>query len=487
MNMKQKLIVCGLIVAMVLSGCKAGKEEAPAATTKIANPGDCSKLEGYTNMVTNMDVSEYENKSIIDEPLAKAQKYVKEQNHTQEEYDEVYEQLKKAVLNLGDGSGYEQAKNLKEQTKLPEVLTGDDWAKRAQELRSMYEYYMYGVYRDGEGETLKAEPNDMSMSIQVTREGKSGSFNVGVSLPDEKKVKKPEGGWPVLICFLGITQTAYANDRGYAVITINTEQVASDSTSYTGAFYDVYPYQDSWKEQTGVLMAWGWSVSKVIDALEQDAGKYYGIDAKNVLLTGVSRWGKATAVAGAFDKRIKITAPSCSGAGGMALYRYTSQGQTYDFSKVDAPKKYTYTQNEPLSSLQSTSEKQWFNDVFSEIRSPEAIPLDQHMLASLFAGEDRYLFISGSYISEDWVNAPAMWATYLEAKKVFEKLNEADHIAICLHKEGHMVTDEDLEYLLDYSDLHLYGKKPEKKMKDLTTSLFATGKNKTVFEKGLPK
>ena len=33
------------------------------------------------------------------------------------------------------------------------------------------------------------------------------------------------------------------------------------------------------------------------------------------IIYGVSRWGKAAAVADAFDKRIKVTAPSCSGQG----------------------------------------------------------------------------------------------------------------------------------------------------------------------------
>ena len=70
-----------------------------------------------------------------------------------------------------------------------------------------------------------------------------------------------------------------------------------------------------------------------------------------------------------------------------------------------------------------------------------------------------------------------MWLTYLATREVFKFLDIEDHIAIHIHKEGHMVTDEDMVYLLDYCDYHFYGKKSESNLDDLTTSLFAEEAN----------
>ena len=90
-------------------------------------------------------------------------------------------------------------------------------------------------------------------------------------------------------------------------------------------------------------MAWAWGASKVIDALENGVGAQLNINPEHSIAAGVSRWGKAAAVAGAFDQRIKVTVPACSGAGGMAAFRYVSEGKTYDYSAigVDAPYKMT--------------------------------------------------------------------------------------------------------------------------------------------------
>lgn len=45
-------------------------------------------------------------------------------------------------------------------------------------------------------------------------------------------------------------------------------------------------------------------------------------------------------------------------------------------------------------------------------------------------------------------------------------------IAIHFHKEGHMVTDEDLVYLFDFCDYNFYGKKVIGDLEDLMKSLY---------------
>ena len=156
------------------------------------------------------------------------------------------------------------------------------------------------------------------------------------------------------------------------------------------------------------------------------------------------------------------------------MFRHTSEGDTYDLSAIGADAAYTFGQNEPLSSLQSGAEGHWFNDAFQKFNNVDAFPFDQHLLASMYADENRYLFIISSYIYEDWTNPPAMWETYKEAKKIFTKLGYEDNIVFQIHKEGHAVIDEDVVKILDFADYHLYGKERAASLDTLDTCLFET-------------
>lgn len=359
-----------------------------------------------------------------------------------------------------------------------------DWGERANEISCMYEYYMYGKWRDGSDDEVSYKINGSNMTISIKRKstGKTTSFPAKITLP---KTVRHEGGAPVIVgMHTGISEeTAAAN--GYAVITIDagifSNPVASDDMYHKGAFYDLYPYGNKWEEQTGALMGWSWGCSKILDALYAGAAKDLNINPDSSIVTGVSRWGKAAAVCGAFDKRFKMCAPSCSGAGGLALYRYMSQGKTYDFSSKGASSNYTYTENEPLGSLQATGERGWFNDRFLEFRSGDQFPMDQHMLGSLCADKDRYLFIIGSCVGEDWVNAPSMWASYLGMRHVWDYLDISDHLAINIHKEGHAVIAEDVNYMVQYFDYHVYGIQPKMDLSQLQTSVFAQPRNTDPF------
>lgn len=82
-----------------------------------------------------------------------------------------------------------------------------------------------------------------------------------------------------------------------------------------GAFYSIYGAQST----TGLLMAWSWGVSRIIDVIQQSGGNILRPDATAV--TGCSRFGKGTIVVGAFDQRIALTMPIESGSGGVPILR----------------------------------------------------------------------------------------------------------------------------------------------------------------------
>jgi len=445
-----------------------------------------AQLSGFLKQVKSYNLSHYGNPEILDAPVQTAEALLSNDAATQEEVDSALAALKAAVEQLNDGSGYVSAKNLPANENLPDpylfldgtyVETPEDWTKRAEEISDMYQYYMYGVWRDGSDETLSYTLNGNRLKITVEREGRTASFTVNVSVPDAEKCEMPEGGWPVIVGMHSGIQEQLAVEKGYAAVILNTNEIAADNNKHTGAFYTLYPYGDSWQEQTGVLMAWSWGASKVLDALEAGLGDELHINGANSIVTGVSRWGKAASVCGAFEPRFKLVAPSCSGAGGLAIYRYTSTGNTYNFSSESGPASYTYGANEHLGSLQSSGEQGWFNDMFLNFSDVTYLPVDQYMLASLCADKDRYLFIIGSCVSEDWVNAPAMHLCYKATKSIYEFLGIEENIAINIHKEGHAVIAEDMNYLIDYFNYHVYGKEPALDLTDLTTSVFEEEKN----------
>ena len=368
------------------------------------------------------------------------------------------------------------------------VESAADWELRAEELRELYQHTMYGMWRSGEDVswsvsdegavmisffgTIPAE-GAKNLTLTVSKDGRSTSWSLPVFLPDADKVPMPEGGYPFVISMHGLPSMKEALDRGYAVFANNSSLVASDDTKHLGSFYDIYPYTDAPESQTGVLMAWAWGLSKILDAVMGGLGKELGLKPSLSIVTGVSRYGKATAVAGAFDPRFRMVVPSCSGAGGLALYRYQSEGKTYDFSSLGASETYTYEKNEPLDCLQSESERGWFNDAFLSYPTPDSLPVEQYELAALSAAPDRTFFVIGSCTAEDWVNAPSMWQCFLEVKKLFDFLGLSDRIACNFHREGHAVLEEDFRVMLPYFDRMIRGLDVPVDFDALKTSVFA--------------
>ncbi|HEY2881645.1 MAG TPA: hypothetical protein VGJ15_04415, partial [Pirellulales bacterium] len=121
-------------------------------------------------------------------------------------------------------------------------------------------------------------------------------------------------------------QTASRNQalaHGFAYVTFNYTDCGEDTTLRlpdgswafrTTRFYPAYPGYD-W----GLLRGWAWGVSRIVDYLETEPW----VDKSKLIITGVSRNGKAALVAGAFDDRISMVAPVASSGGGTPAYRFS--------------------------------------------------------------------------------------------------------------------------------------------------------------------
>ncbi|MDR0964299.1 MAG: hypothetical protein LBM60_06760 [Clostridium sp.] len=418
-------------------------------------------------------------------------------------------------------------------------VTPQSWSKRAKWIKAWYEEWMYGAIPDAADEEINVEygafeclerevepPGKGSFLVHVKqgqvilhikRGDRQSSYETTVVLPvaepsvvpeissDVKSEVSPDltqdispdiesdepscaAGFPVYL-EMGFSWSGpvtpspnayYAASRGYASVTWSPVHVAADNSSRTGTFYDLYPYGEREEEQTGALAAWAWGASKIIDALSQGLGAKLGINPEQSILGGVSRYGKAVAVAGAFDKRIKVVVPACSGAGGIAMYRYSSTDKTYDFSELDGPTAHTTTANEPLGSLQSPDEGHWFNDKFKQFRDVKEFEVDQHFLAALSAAPDRILFIITGILGEDWTNPAAMSLTYAATREAYRMLGLEDHLYLRVHLQGHAILLSDMERLLDVCDVHFHkvsAYQGETDLSAIRTSVFIDDKN----------
>lgn len=335
------------------------------------------------------------------------------------------------------------------------VLTASDWEERSQELQDLFHYYMYGYKPDTAGEQVSYEKTELGLQVQVARDGLQSAFTARISLPPEDCVI--EGPYPVIFTIGSLegwrpegqaatNHVEQVNQRGYAVVTLLPQEIASDNAERTGAFFTLYPYSPD-KYDTGIFVALGWAASKVLDAFENQL--YPGIDAARAAVTGFSRWGKASLVIGMLDKRFALVNPHASGAGGMASFRYSFEGKVYPWG--------TAGRSEPLEALHSDSLAHWFNSVFLEFNDPTALPFDQHELAALIA--PRALLLTGGY-EDDWVNPEGMYVSYAEAEKVYRFLGAEERIGIAYRPGGHNRTQKDIDHLLDYCDWRMRGIQP---------------------------
>ena len=161
---------------------------------------------------------------------------------------------------------------------------------------------------------------------------------------------------------------------------------------------------DDW----GVLRAWAWGDSSLLDYLRTDPD----VDASKVGVTGHSRGGKAALVALADDTRFAIGYISSSGAGGADLYR-RNYGET-------------------MGNLAGVNEFHWFAGNFLKYaavgHSANEMPVDSHELIALVA--PRPVFIGGGALLLDpeyapgdaWQDAQGMFIAAATASPVWDLL-----------------------------------------------------------------
>ncbi|UFH54632.1 S9 family peptidase [Spirosoma sp. KNUC1025] len=189
-------------------------------------------------------------------------------------------------------------------------------------------------------------------------------------------------------------------DAGWAVATVNTGAIQLDSGAglHEGIIGLMNGGKDRQPDEWGVLSAWSWGLSRVLDYFEKDKG----INSKQIGIQGHSRWGKTALWAGAQDPRWAIVFASCSGSLGASLEKRNC-GETID--NVAGPGEYHWMAGNFL--------KYGGNWV--------AMPVDAHELMALIA--PRPLFITGG-TKDLWADPKGEFLACVGASPVYELLGK---------------------------------------------------------------
>jgi hypothetical protein len=280
------------------------------------------------------------------------------------------------------------------------ISAKSDWRCRRAEIKELAERSVYGQ-KPGRPESVTGTVSRTGITVNVTHQGRTASFSASVDLPSGT------GPFPAVVVLGGLgADTATIKASGAAVVNFDPYTVGKEGTPRTnkqGAFYSVYGSSNS----SGLLVAWSWGVSRIIDVIEQSGGSVLRPDATGV--TGCSRFGKGAFAAGAFDQRIDLTMPIESGSAGTGIFRGIP-GESGA---------------QPLSS--AYSEQPWLGDAFGSFTgSPANLPVDTHEVVAMVA--PRGLFIMENP-HVDWLGARSGSVAALGGAEVYKALGAGSNIS----------------------------------------------------------
>ena len=232
--------------------------------------------------------------------------------------------------------------------------------------------------------------------------------------------------------------------RGWGFADVGVYSIQADKNNFTNGVIGLtlprgadHPAPDQW----GVIGAWSWGLSRVMDYLETDKA----VDAKHVAIEGHSRWGKTALWTAARDERFAAVYASCSGEMGASLSR-RDWGETID--NLSGPLHYFFAGN-------FVKYAGHWND----------LPVDAHELIALIA--PRPVFVTGGS-ADQWADPHGEFLAEVAAGPVYRLLGKNDlgttnlppldvvvdsgELAFKEHTGGHAATTADWQDFLKFTE-----------------------------------
>jgi hypothetical protein len=293
------------------------------------------------------------------------------------------------------------------------VTSKADWRCRRQEIRAQAEKYILGA-KPSAPDVVSGSVTNTSIAVHVEAKGKSIDFSASIVLPS-----KGQAPYPALIALGSKGSMTLGESRileqGVAVIYYNNYDLgkegqaeASRGKPNPGKYYDIYGGTDP----AGLLIAWAWGASRILDVLQTSGGSV--IDITGIGVTGCSRFGKGAFTIGVFDDRIALTIPQEPSTGGDPALRI--------MDKLSGAERTDYNYN-GLNWLSNN----FAPFVFSNNTSNAVkLPIDMHALVGLIAPRGL-LVLENPHQTQ--MGAPAGHMATLAGAQVYEALGVGPNVS----------------------------------------------------------
>lgn len=309
-----------------------------------------------------------------------------------------------------------------------------EWRCRRREIHEQATKYVYGDKPTAGVVTGSVSSDEITVHVEAL--GRAIDFSAEVVLPGTGQAPYPaiinvgaRGGFGGVS--LGESRLL---EQGVAVIyydhyDLGREGVPEQSRGLpnSGKFYDLYGGTHS----AGLLMAWAWGASRLVDVLQQADGSL--LDAESLGVTGCSRNGKGAFAIGVFDERIALTIPHETSTAGVVAYRLV------DVLNTERTDHNYFGLN-------------WFSDNFAPFvysngtSNVVRLPIDTHELVAMIA--PRGLLVLDNPHQRQ-MSAPAGHLATAAGAEVYQALGVRDHVSY----HSAVAETPHCSYKAEYTDL----------------------------------
>lgn len=200
-------------------------------------------------------------------------------------------------------------------------------------------------------------------------------------------------------------QQVLALGWGYAILTPVSVQADNGAGLTKGIIGLVNKGQPRKLDDWGALRAWAWGAGRALDYFETDKA----VDARQVGIEGLSRYGKAALVTMAYEPRFAIGFIGSSGEGGAKLHRR-------NFGEL-------------VENVAGTGEYHWMAGNFLKYAGPltwNDLPVDAHELIALCAPRPVFISCGSPNVEGNWVDSRGQFMAAAAAGPVYRLLGKKD-------------------------------------------------------------